>query len=919
MTGELQRVSKSKSETDEKARPALDPLGLPDVPATRALLLLVDQTVSRLDRDGRVLGIRLGRDLSSTSATAAEWAENFVADFVEPEVGAAILATIRRCLDTGEPRSVDFSVRRGGRTLELHGSCAPCGHDEVIWITRDRTADHEARLLGERRAGLEAMINDCLQMLIDVDGSGAELDDVLTTVMQRIAFYFGASAALLDRFQGPHHVEVVCQWRTGDVRNAPPGTSRGGPGYFPWAARQLARDPVLVVPTMAALGPEASTDVGNLAADDDRGFVWIRVGPARLPTGLFALTFDGPLATELPESYEPLIGFAGTMLAIVSRRDEDARRRGQHRVFESIARGEAVETVLEQVCLLRETGSPGQFCVAWLADEHGRLHPIAPKTSGVALDDFDPCPEHTPEVQTYHLPRRRWRLRRDGHPDDSDPVACRFGANAVDLIPLVTHSGNDVVGVLAVYDTSRLPVDPADGVVGDWTELAASLASVAIERVTDVARLAHRATHDSLTGLANRESFLAALERAIADSGPVDRLVAVLYCDVDRFKEFNDRLGHAHGDRFLVAVGRLIESQVRSPAVVARLGGDEFAIVLEQLTDENDALVVAERVRTAVRTSSAAPGSVASVSIGVAVSGSATEHAEGLLRDADIAMYQAKSSGRDRVEVFAERIRREAHARDRLGRELAAALASDAVDTHFQPMVDLRTGRLMGFEALARWHHPDRGFVPPSEFIPIAEAGGLIGALGAAVLEQALGVAAGWDRLDLHVNLSARQLDTVGFVDGLLDRVAAAGVPVERVAFEITESVLLSESAPTVENLGALADSGVGLVLDDFGTGYASLTYLRRFPFRGIKVDRSFVAGIESSADDATIVSMVLALATSLGLEVIAEGVETAGQEDRLREMGCRYVQGFRYSTPVPEKDVAALIDRFGQGGSAPF
>ncbi|HET8929196.1 MAG TPA: EAL domain-containing protein, partial [Acidimicrobiales bacterium] len=737
--------------------------------------------------------------------------------------------------------------------------------------------------------------------------------------------------AYLDRFQGPHHIEVVCQWRATDVRYAPPGTSRGGPGYFPWAARQLARDPVLVVSKLTGLGPEASTDVENLRTGDDPGFVWIRVGPARRPTGLFGLTFDGPLSTEQPESYEPLIGFAGTMLAIVSRREEEARRREQHRVFESIARGEAVETVLEQVCRLRETGSPGQFCVAWLADDDGRLHPVDPKTSGVALDDFDPCPQDAPEAQTYRLPERKWGLRDAAASDDADPVGARFGAGAVDLIPLVNHSRDEVVGVLAVYDTSRLPLDPGEGAVGDWTELAASLASVAIERVTDLARLAHRATHDSLTGLANRESFLSALERAIADSGPVDRLVAVLYCDVDRFKEFNDRLGHAHGDRFLVAIGRLIEAQVRSPAVVARLGGDEFAIILEQLTDENDALVVAERIRTAVRTSSAAPGSVASVSIGVAVSGSAAEHAEGLLRDADIAMYQAKSSGRDRVEVFAERIRREAHARDRLGRELRVALESGDVDVHYQPMVDLRDGRLMGFEALARWRHPTRGFIPPSEFIPIAEAGGLIGALGERVLERALEVAGEWDGLDLHVNLSARQVDTVGLVEGLLDRVAASHVPVERVALEITESVLLSESAPTLENLGVLASSGVGLVLDDFGTGYASLTYLRRFPFRGIKVDRSFVSGIERSADDATIVSMVLALATSLGLEVIAEGVETVGQEERLREMGCRYVQGFRYSVPIPAQGVAALIDRhgqvdrkgpiepFGSGGAAPI
>jgi len=908
-TGKRERVSRPSLQQSEVIGAALGRLGLPDTESTRALLMLSDQTVSRLDRHGRVRGLYLGDDLASARADSIRGAGN-VDDFVSPEVAAVILDAVDRSLASGEPETVEFSVPTKTRLLEFQGRCAPCGRDEVIWITRDRTADQQARRLGEWRAGLEAAINDFLQMLLDVDGSGLELDEVLTTVMRQIAAFFGASATFLDRFQGPHHVETVAQWRTTGVHRSPPGTSRGGPGYFPWAARQLARDPVLIVPDLDDLGPEASTDVENIVAGAERGFAWIRIGPGRRPTGLFGLNFDGPPTTDAVESYEPLIGFAGTLLAIVDRREEDHRRREQHRVFESIARGEAVETVLTQVCRIRETGAPGQYCVAWLADAEGRLHPVHPKTSGVRLDDFDPCPDLAPEMQTFRLPERRWRLG-DGA-DEADPVAARFGATAVDLIPLVTHTRDEVVGVLAVYDTSRFPLDPAHARVGDWSELAASLAGVAIERSRDLARLSHRATHDSLTGLANRETFLAELERAIAQSGPVDRLVAVLYCDVDRFKEFNDRLGHGHGDRFLVEIGRLIEDQTRAPAVVARLGGDEFAILLEGLTDENDALIVAERIRSAVRTASAAPGSRASVSIGVAVSGSVADHAEGLLRDADIAMYQAKSSGRDRVEVFAERIRREAHARDELGRELRSALDSDDIGVHYQPMIDLRTGRLMGFEALARWRHPERGAVPPVEFIPIAEASGLIGGLGEVVLERSLEVAALWRGLDLHVNLSARQIDTVGYVERLLERIAASTVPVERVAMEITESVVLSESAPTVENLRLLVDSSVGLVLDDFGTGYASLTYLRRLPFRGIKVDRSFVSGIERSPDDAAIVAMVLALATTLGLEVIAEGVETEGQESRLREMGCRFVQGFRYSLPVPAERVPALLDRFG-------
>ncbi|MBS1849280.1 MAG: EAL domain-containing protein [Actinobacteria bacterium] len=899
---------------------ALDRLGLPDTPVSRALLVLIDDTVSRLDRKGRILGVWVGdrdyvADLDDATIDEFEAAtDRYVTDFVGADTRRSILDAIEQCLETGSLTTVEFTTRATGRTLYLRGSCTPCGNDQVMWTSRDRTADHEARRVAERRAELESMLSDGLQALIDAGAAIVDDDDLVTGVFGRVAEFFGADAAFLRRFRGAGHIEIVGQWRGAGVDYSPPGTSRAGSTYFPWAARQLARDPILIVPSLGGLGPEASTDIASLDQGLEGGLVWVRVGSGRRPSGLFGLLFDRQRIVDDRDGFEPLIGFASTTLGLIARAEEELRRTMQRHVLESIVHGDPLPDVLERVCRLREAGSPSHSCVAWLVDDHGRLHPIGGADDRFA--GFDPCPDGSPELVAFDRGERCWI---DATEQDPGPVARHLGAGAIDLIPLATGSGHSKVGLLAVYDTSRLPLDPTEVGADPHGELAASLASLAVERLTDLAELAHRATHDSLTGLANRETFVSELDRAIAESGPVDRLVAVLYCDIDRFKELNDHLGHGYGDDLLVDVADVLTTNTPDPCVVARLGGDEFAVLLEALSDENDAMIVAERIRTAVRTSPASAGRRATVSIGVAVSGSPTDHAEGLMRDADVAMYQAKSTGRDRVELFAERLRREARARDQMGRELVDALDHGDVDVHFQPMVDLVAGRLMGFEALARWKHPERGFVSPGEFIPVAEAGGMIERLGDVVLERALAVAAHWDGLDLHVNLSAVQIDRPGVVERLLERIIASGIPVERLAMEVTESVLLPGSLSTLENLRVLTDAGVGLVLDDFGTGYASLTYLRSYPFQGIKVDRSFVDGMEHNADDSSIVSMVLALASSLGLEVIAEGVETLGQERMLRDKGCRYVQGYRYSVPVPRDEVGGLIDRFGSGVSSVF
>ncbi len=885
--------------------------GLPDTPVTRAFLVLQDDTVSRLDQTGRILGVRIGRrdyvsNLDAARLDAFEMSQNrSITEFVDAETSRLLLETISEALESGGRVDVEYTTLATGRTLHLMGSCFPCGDNEVIWVSRDLTPEHVAHRAAQARAKLEATVSDCLQSLIDV--GGIELHQVLDDVVGKVAAHFGAHSAYLRRFRGTGHVEIVCQWRARHLGIPAEGRSRAGAGVFPWAARELAKHPILVVRDVQALGVDASTDVGHrMTNSGGRALVWIRTGPPRRPTGIMGLVFADPLNDEDSELFEPLIGLAHTMLAVANRQLDEVRRGIQHRVFELIARGAPLPEVLSHVCRLRESGWPGQHCVAWLTSTDGTLRPVGAKGANILGKFADQAAPNSPEVNAAQSRRRIWVTDTESSEDALGETARRFGANAVEATPLTTREHDGMFGVLAVYDTSADPVDP-EKVEPGFPALAASLATIAVERDTDLAELAHQATHDALTGLVNRSTFLDRLERSLERS---TSLTAVLYCDVDRFKVINDRLGHATGDFLLRRVGERIQSVLPTSGTVARLGGDEFAILLEDLDDEDDALRRAEEIRMNVRDITVQGGQVVNLSIGVAVSASRTDHADGLLRDADMAMYQAKSSGRDRVEVFREQIRRLARDRDQLGQDLANAIETHQLSVYFQPIVDLASGRVTGFEALARWNHPEQGPVPPDVFVPVAETNGLIDALGDLVLQESLEAAAAWPGLDLHVNLSAQQLDTRGGVERLLAQVHDSPIAVERLVMEITETVLLSDSVTTSTSLGQLLDGGISLVLDDFGTGYASLTYLRRFPFRGIKIDKSFVAGLDASAEDATIVAMVLGMAASLRLEVVAEGVETHVQEQLLRDLGCARAQGFLYSPAVPAHEVPTLIEQ---------
>ena len=430
--------------------------------------------------------------------------------------------------------------------------------------------------------------------------------------------------------------------------------------------------------------------------------------------------------------------------------------------------------------------------------------------------------------------------------------------------------------------------------------------------------LAHQATHDSLTGLPNRVLLLDHLELALARAQRDSRLVALLFLDLDRFKQVNDTQGHDAGDELLAQAARRISRVVRPSDTVARLGGDEFVILCDDVEDEAHAVAVAHRVAAAIEARPFVLGDVempVTASIGIALSVGGEAHPEALLRDADAAMYRAKDLGRNRLEIYDESMRRRTAHRLELSEELASGIEAGDIAVRFQPCVDLVTGRITCVEALARWEHPDRGELSPKEFISLAEETGLIVGLGLRVLSTACEHGRRWEQRfgdnapRVHVNLSARQLTTSNLpvlVQGVLE---GSGLTPSRLCLEITESVLMEDASAVIDTLWELKAIGVTLAIDDFGTGYSSLSYLRRFPVDVLKVDQSFVAGLGPDPEDSTIVAAIVNLAATLDLEAIAEGVETADQVERLQSLGCRLAQGFYFSRPDTPDTISAMIE----------
>jgi len=503
------------------------------------------------------------------------------------------------------------------------------------------------------------------------------------------------------------------------------------------------------------------------------------------------------------------------------------------------------------------------------------------------------------------------------HPDDAPRLRAEIDALLAGTSPRLEtehrlrHADGNwrwmLVRALALREGDSRPVR----IAGSMTDISA--------RKRSEEELRRAAMHDALTGLVNRAYFLESLERSVARvQRRPDKTIALLFLDLDRFKQINDSLGHLAGDRLLASIARRLQSCVRPGDVLARLGGDEFAVLLDDLKDATDATRIAERMQEALHAPLRTEASevVATASIGIAFGGADLEGHEELLRDADLAMYRAKASGKARFEVFDTGSRATERARMELENDLRRALERDELRVHYQPIVDARNGRIVAFEALARWAHPQRGLLNAASFIPLAEESGTISALGRWVLREALAQLAQWQRdypserpLGVSVNLSPREVLQPRLPSNVAEALREANVSPESLALEITESLFIDTGDATLATLRELASLGVRLHLDDFGTGYSSLSYLHRFPISAVKIDRYFISRLDA-AECEEIVRSVVELAKRLGMDTIAEGAESDDQGVRLREIGCNLLQGYACARPVPPREAEALLAR---------
>ena len=426
-------------------------------------------------------------------------------------------------------------------------------------------------------------------------------------------------------------------------------------------------------------------------------------------------------------------------------------------------------------------------------------------------------------------------------------------------------------------------------------------------------RIIHVGLHDGLTNLPNRKLFVEQLEQALARL-PDDERLMVVYVDLDDFKVVNDTLGHPAGDGLLREVAGYLRTALPE-ATIARLGGDEFAILMQDIDQGESLAALADRIQACFQRTVTLDGQQAdcSASLGIAVAPGDGADGITLMKNADLALYRAKGEGKSTYHFFEPALDEEARRRRQMELDLRLALREGGFELYFQPLYSLTEERLQGFEALIRWPHPELGMISPLDFIPLAEETGLIVPIGDWVIREACHQAAQWpDDLSVAVNVSPKQFATPGLSQTILQALAASGLPPQRLELEITESIFIANVEKTLSALHGLRDLGVRIALDDFGTGYSSLSYLRSFPFDKVKIDRSFVEDLSKGGNAHAVIRAITTLADALGMDTLAEGVEEQDQLDVLRQEGCRFIQGFLFSRPVPAGEVVALLEERG-------
>ncbi len=586
----------------------------------------------------------------------------------------------------------------------------------------------------------------------------------------------------------------------------------------------------------------------------------------------------------------------------------------QHDVLEAIARGRPLKPLLAKLCRRVEQMAPGVVCSILSVDENKRLHTLAapslPKHYCNAIDGLAIGPAAGSCGTAAYRGKPVEVVDLATHPlwADYRALALPLGLRACWSSP-IKGADNRVLGTFAFYYSEpRGPDDRERAIV----ETCASLCAIALEQDETRRRLHRIAYYDAVTDLPNRVAFQQRLTETIARTARAGCETALFSIDLDDFKRVNDTLGHLAGDDLLAQVAKRLTAELAPIEMVARIGGDEFAVMQPRVRTDSEIHRLAVRLLDALSRPFEIAGESMQIGCSIGIAKSPTDGADltALLKCADVALYAAKGGGRGQYRLFDPAVYERELKRRETERDLRDALLRDEFEIHYQPFVDLKSGKTVGFEALARWNHPRRGLVAPLEFIPLAEKGGLIVELGAQVLRKACMEAAGWpDEMRIAVNLSPLQLQSPGFALSVVRILAETRLPPRRLELEITENVLLSDDLVTRRTLDELEVLGVTIAIDDFGTGYSALSYLRAFPIDRIKIDRSFIQDIHTKQDARSIVRAVLGLANDLGIKTTAEGLETERQLAWLREAGCDDAQGYLFSEPRLASDLADYFE----------
>ncbi len=569
-------------------------------------------------------------------------------------------------------------------------------------------------------------------------------------------------------------------------------------------------------------------------------------------------------------------------------------------VSEAASCAEALTSLLEELCRFHDAAM-------------GRiLQLVRPDQALLEISRFDAEQlvqgrSESAEVKPVANPAIATSIRRN------EPLATRFGSReaaeggdspiapgVVSQVCIPVSVQQQRFGIVLAFTAERL--DP-DLVMADIASLTDTIRPVLFRKVTEE-RIRFIAHHDNLTQLANRLMFHERLEKTLSLARCSDQNFALLFLDLDGFKSVNDTNGHEAGDKLLVAVAQRLKENVRESDIIARMGGDEFAIIQPFGGQPLAARALAQRLLATLNQPFELAGQRFNIgaSVGIAIHPHDGESADALLRNADVALYRAKKAGRNTYRMFSSETQAEPQERSGFEQDLRDAVAGRQFLLNYQPVCDISSLAVVGFEALLRWNHPSRGPVRPDAFIPVAESSGLIVPLGRWVLEMACAEAATWDpAVCLSVNLSPLQFRQPDLPDEITAVLSRTGLPAARLDLEITEGLLLEDSDLVLQTTRRLRDKGIRITLDDFGTAYASLSYLRRFPFDRIKIDRSFVQSVCSDNSALAIVEAILSLGERLNLSVVAEGVENGAQLDKLRKLGCRLVQGYLAGRPMED------------------